>query len=105
MIAVLSHDDCGPSIMVCETPIVFENTEIPIAAESVIASYGGNGAIKVDIKDPENCDYTHYNVFIVDEYDNIVEDAMGYYAVGSNITLGGNGTLIAGRNTKCLFRQ
>ncbi len=103
-VAVLSPDDCGPSIMSCKTPIVFENTEIPLPVKAVAASYGGNGAIKVDITDPESFDYTHYNVFVVDEANNAIEGTFAYYEAGSSITLGGSSILTAGQKYRVIVQ-
>ncbi|MEA4846987.1 MAG: S-layer homology domain-containing protein [Clostridiaceae bacterium] len=103
-IAVLAHDDCGPSIMTSPTPVIFENRELPVPVQGVKVEYGGDGMIKVEIEDAASKDYTHYNIFTADEHGSIIDGAMGYFAAGSGIRVGGSGILQAGQSYKIIVQ-
>ncbi|MGE4283844.1 MAG: hypothetical protein AB7G87_09010, partial [Clostridia bacterium] len=88
MISVLTLDDCGPSILTCDSEIIFQNKKLPAPVKSAAIEYSGNGTIRVNIIDAENHDYTHYSIFITDKLGSIIENAGGYYEVGSEVVLG-----------------
>lgn len=87
VVAMLSQNEGSMSKAMSHNSFAFTNSALPAAPLSAAVSYGGNGALKATVVDPEGADYDTYLVTVLDEAGKPIPGGYGEYPAGAPVLL------------------